>query len=98
MELYTFRVVRLIILEFLPILLEGLQSRTVEGKKIVFDGPLAISGSAESLFTLLHNVTEFSGFNNLNTTNVTSMNNMFGNMTSLTNLDLSTMDNRNVLV
>ena len=64
--------------------------------KIVFDGLVTANVNSSCLFNMLSNVTQIEGLNKLDTSNVTSMNYLFGNMTSLKSLDISTFDTSNV--
>ncbi len=71
-------------------------------KKIVLSGKVIAPEDANSLFNgssskgRLTNVTEIEGLSQLDTSNVTDMRWMFGNLSSLTSLDLSGFDTSNV--
>ncbi|MFQ3565345.1 BspA family leucine-rich repeat surface protein, partial [Lactococcus paracarnosus] len=66
-------------------------------KKISFTGTTKAPKNSEELFRALKNLTEIEGLTNLDTSGVTSMLNMFCDATSLTALDLSKFNTKNVL-
>ena len=63
-----------------------------EIKEIDLNAPIAISGSAQRLFSKLSNLVSVKGLNNLNTSQITNFSYMFADCPKLTTLDLSTFD------
>lgn len=64
-------------------------------KKIVFVGPVTISGNARYLLQNMSELTEIEGLSNLNTANVTDMGYLFNNCSKLTSLDFSNLNTSN---
>ena len=67
-----------------------------EIKEIDLNAPIAISGSAQRLFSKLSNLVSIKGLKNLNTSQVTDMTKMFFGCTKIVSLDLSSFDTTNV--
>ena len=67
-----------------------------EVKKIDFEGPLKINGSAAQFLGGFRNLTTIENMANLDTSGVTDMEGMFAVDESLTSLDLSSFDTQNV--
>ena len=63
--------------------------------EIDINAPIAIIGSAQSLFSYL-NVTKINGLDKLDTSKVTNMSNMFFDSTKIVSLDLSSFNTANV--
>ena len=63
-----------------------------EIKEIDLNAPIAISGSAQRLFSKLSNLVSIKGLNNLQTSQITNFSYMFADCPKLTTLDLSTFD------
>ena len=63
--------------------------------EIDINAPIAIIGSAQSLFSYL-NFTKINGLDKLDTSKVTNMSNMFFDSTKIVSLDLSSFDTANV--
>lgn len=75
--------------------LEEVISDPMKVTKIVFEGPLAIHGSADSLFNYLKNLTEIENLSYLDTSDVTNMAGMF-EWTAITTLDLGSFNTSKV--
>ena len=67
-----------------------------EIKEIDLNAPIAISGSAQRLFSKLSNLVSIKGLKNLNTSQVTDMTKMFFGCTKIVSLDLSSFDTTKV--
>ena len=65
-------------------------------KKIILTGPVLAPENATNLFRQLSNLTEIEGLTYLDTSETTAMLNMFCDATSLTSLDLSQFNTKNV--
>ena len=63
-----------------------------EIKEIDLNAPIAISGSAQRLFSKLSNLVSIKELNNLQTSQITNFSYMFADCPKLTTLDLSTFD------
>ncbi|WP_294757662.1 BspA family leucine-rich repeat surface protein [uncultured Lactobacillus sp.] len=63
-----------------------------EIKEIDLNAPIAISGSAQRLFSKLSNLVSIKGLNNLQTSQITNFSYMFADCPKLTTLDLSTFE------
>ena len=63
-----------------------------EIKEIDLNANIAISGSAQRLFSKLSNLVSIKGLNNLQTSQITNFSYMFADCPKLTTLDLSTFD------
>ncbi|WP_294831618.1 BspA family leucine-rich repeat surface protein [uncultured Lactobacillus sp.] len=63
-----------------------------EIKEIDLNAPIAISGSAQRLFSKLSNLVSIKGLNNLKTPQITNFSYMFADCPKLTTLDLSTFE------
>ena len=60
--------------------------------EIDLNAPIAITGTAQRLFSKLNNLVSIEGLNNLNTSQITNFSYMFAGCPKLTTLDLSTFD------